>query len=183
MFWSLAQTTAFAIAHSPADMVSSVGLEMAEGWDPGRLPGRAGPWPDLFARPRPRRGVTPARVVLCRTTQVVLNVSHGLGNSAGMKCDSLAAIDRSIDVARPRPRTSAIDRSIDVARPRLCADIGNGADRPSDQSIDRSRARLRGDLGIGADRSIDQLIRRSIDPLRRNLASAPTVRAIKRSDD
>ena len=145
-------------------MVSSVGLEIAEGWDPDRLAGRAGPWLDLYALPRPRRDVVPARVTLCQTTQrVALS-----GRSRSREMRQLGR-DRSIDRSgAPRPHTG----------------VGIGADRPSDLSIDRSRAATRGRRHWRQpnDRLIDPSFDQSIDVVRPRLRADISIGADRPSD-
>ena len=123
-------------------MVGSVGLEMAEEWDPGRLPGMAG---RLATTSIGRR--TGLRRALPHDTTHVARPD----DCVGVRSDDLAAIDRSIDVTRPRLR----------------ADIGIGADSPSVPSIDRSFARAaargRRHRRRPSDRSIDPTIDRSIN--------------------
>ena len=145
-------------------MISSVGLEIAEGWDPDRLAGRAGPWLDLCALPRPRRDVVPARVTLCQATQRV----------------ALSGRSRSREM-RQLGRDRSIDRS---SSPRLHTGVGIGADRPSDLSIDRSRAATRGrrHRRQPSDKLIDPPFDQSIGVVRLRLHANVRIGADRPSD-
>ena len=85
---------------------------MAEEWDPGRLPGRAGPWPDTCAG-RDRS------IDRCSAPAAARGRRH--------RCQSS---DRSINRSADRPSDG---RLIDQSRPRRNADVGLGADRAFDR--------------------------------------------------
>ena len=143
-------------------MVGSVGLEMAEEWDPGRIPGMAG---RLATTSIGRR--TGLRRALPHDTTHVARPD----DCVGVRSDDLAAIDRSIDVTRPRLRA---DTGIGADSPTIARAAARGRRhrrRPSDRSIDPTIDRLinvtcpwlRADVGTGADHPSDETIRQLMD--------------------